>query len=398
MKAAKGNANNSFGPGIAANSTSSGTSAALDETVQERSFWAMLTRRLRFFNTPPNAWIRIPHDQKPKDKDGKITRDPWESYDGYGFDRTPSNMRYAPVINGIKMGKDQELGMPQGNNNEGRFNRYGPPGGNYQLESPNFGVETRNDLPGIGTFDGDPSMWFTGAYYNKFYWWGPDSKYLHFGADMTGGLDNGFGASIQYAANGEWYRGYCPHYFWCYGWCEIIENLDFNRLGHFWCEVETRDAISAIPFYANRRYEKSRTVAGEKEPWPSPDPTEQEFSEGAAPEGKYVNRAYDCREHLVPKEHQSHGGLWGSAMGPSVAHEINNCSANPGEIVRMYKGKGDYYLFSGQMGVAGHPNAPPIADWDQYKARTGQSYDKGVYPNKQPWMYWANAWHIGRSF
>lgn len=391
MKAAKGNANTSFGAGIAANSTSSGNSAALDETVQERSFWAMLTRRLRFYNTPPNAWIRIPHDQKPRDKDGKITRDPWESYDGYGFNRTPSNIRYAPVINGIKIGKDIELGMPQGNNNEGRFTRYGPPGTHYTLEGAKG--EPNNLLPGLGSDPNDPGMWDTGGYYNKYYWAGPDSRYLTSGSDMGGGLDNGGGNSIQFGPNGEWYRGFCPHYFWCYGWCEIIENLDFNRLGHYWCEVETRDATSAIPFYANRRYEKSRTEPGEKEPWPSPDPNEKEFAEGAFPDTKYLNRPFECREHLVPKEHQSHGGLWGSAMGPSVAHEINNCSANPGDIVRMYKGKGDYYLFSGNMGVS----AKPESVTNQVKMNMGTGYDKRINRNA-PWMFWADAWHINRSF
>ena len=372
MKAAKGNANNSFGPGIAANSTSSGNSMSLDETTQERSFWAMITRRLRFYNTPPLAWLRIPNDQKPKDKNGKYVRDPWESYDGFSYDSTPSNiMQDGFDENDIPIYK--EFGIPEGVSTEGRFDRY-----SLYLDAihSNKLRDIGFELPG---FDSATGKWNLMYAFNKYYWLAPESRYYDGSNDLSRLVGSGYYNVRGYQKNDEWYIGHCPHYFWCYGWCEIIEDLDFDRIGHSFCVVDPRPPIQL--YTGCKRREKSKTNPKEYAPIPS-DPTPVNISQ---PPPRYGEP--ECLQHFIPKEHQSHGGLWGSAMGPFPAHEVNNCKALSGSIVRMYKGKGNYYLFE-------NPNIPTQKRSYQnniHDVIVGSPPNANETSNYYPWNIWSSA-------
>jgi hypothetical protein len=329
MKAAKGNANTNFGAGIGANSTSSGTSATLDETVQERSFWAVLTRRLRFYSTPPLAWLRIPNDQKPRDKDGKYIRDPWESYDGYSYDSTPSNLVQTGVDEG---GRPiyEEMGVPNGISTEGRFARYYPQGDTFNRGTWSNDIKSRKSNFVFPEQDPLSVNWNTKYAPNPMYDYPPETAYFngfHTQSQLTY-------TDLSLVQEQEWYVGYCQQFFWCYGWCEIIEDLDFDRLGNAFYNAVYPRIPSAL-----KGSQKTRTS--------KLDPIGLTVEQ----EGYGANLSINCYQNFIPEQHRSHGGLWGSAMGPFPAHEINNELAYSGEIVRMYKGKGEYYLFEASRAI-----------------------------------------------
>ena len=358
MKATRANANTNYGAGMAANSTASGNSIGVDSNIEDRSFWASLTRRLRYFSAPSLAYLRIPNKDKPKERtsvydvveyftgppDGlylgaKATKDtgspyyrnPWESYDGFTYTcmegkHNPHPLQIAAgdgcwdvdhqflTYNSPGYDKNHEYFQPK----ENRYVEYG-------------GAKVAN------------------------YWIDPLLEPLE--ADLV-----------------ERYSGWAPQYFWSYGWAEVIDDFDINR------------SFSPIFNFIPKKFNLNNPESLRREPRPKEknpgikyDPItgepEPEPPNPDGPGGKIEVRHGSCREAGVPRQFMSHGGLYGSAMG-CPAYEVNNCMTFVGQVVRMYKGKGDYYLFNntncpeegGQGWPPNYDSAPYHFWYDTYKA------------------------------
>jgi len=334
LNAVKGAATNFFSGGINANSTSSGNSVNASDLESERSFWAVITRRLRYFSKPSLSYLRISKSERirkfsspttPYDIPGwykvsnglwitdqekspdstaiQLWRNPWDSYDGYVRED----------------GKwDEDLQQPffeRRGTSESRRHYYAPKENRYVEYGPWKGT-----YPGVA----------------------------------AGGNNSNAGTPEW-----EYFCGYCPQFIWCYGWAEIIDALDLTR----------RDSIIApINNYQGRPTPDPRYLSRHPAPWQQ-DPNIQ--FEDTVPKPK----RYYCYLNCAPALYMSHGGEFGNAMAENRAHEVNNGMSVTGSVVRMWKGKGSYHLFSepqypkgsnfympvggdGSFGTSGVENAP----------------------------------------
>jgi hypothetical protein len=85
---------------------------------------------------------------------------------------------------------------------------------------------------------------------------------------------------------------------------------------------------------------------------------------------------YYCYELSIAAEYMSHGGLYGTAMGPNRAHEVNSSKVNVGTVVRMYKSKDNFYLFNS-------PQTP-----------VGRGIGTSTGIENAPYHFWAKAYTI----
>lgn len=275
----------------------------------------MLTRRLRYFNKPSLSYLRIPiaeriqkfseptteydiagwfnpnkgwwlsNEDKPPDLTAvKLWRNPWDSYDGY---KTSS-------------GSWEEKAQYQFWPDQGTKNWY--------FYAP---AEERY-VRGIGGLKGFYAASYAGG--------------------SQGSSPTGTGNSFLPAF--EYFNGYCHNFFWCYSWCELVESLDLRR------------RHSPIFSISNFRYTRPYLTndpnsAVSMQPTLEIDPYPDQPPEVVPPPPPQLQ----CEEYAIADEHMSHGGLYGSAMGLQKAHEVNNCCELVGTVVRMFKGKGSYYLF-----------------------------------------------------
>jgi len=357
MKAAKGNANNSYGPGIAANSTSSGNSVGVEGTQVNHSFWAIITRRLRYFSTPTASWNRIPHSDKPKKrlsvydleevaketlqdnyeypkttfvKDFKYFRNPWISYDGFVHSK---NVQEVDEFGNVSYRYDAAKHFYAGRLATGRGTSDEAPYGRFYPDNSTTG--------------------FFGLAGNEYYVKGAEYRYVGQSAKSLQPLNSqgtGTGTSNSFVPKFDFYTGSCPPYFWCYGWAELTHDIDLQRAGSWFFKFPTRN--NTRPWeYDSLLPPHGGLVFQEGEPPPEPAIT-----------------LYNCQELNVPPMYTSIGGIYGNAMGPLTAHEVNNICTRTGSIVRMSKGEKDYYLFTdvsnprGDKGVNtyGRPNAPKL--------------------------------------
>jgi hypothetical protein len=342
MKAARANANTTYGAGIVANSTASGNSVGVDSDIEDRSFWAALTRRLRYFSAPPMSYLRIPNNQKPKERtsvydvveyftgppDGLYLgakakegsgppyyRNPWESYDGFTYEGIPGIHDMHPLQTAAGDGCWDE---------DHEYLTYGSPG--YDK--------------------------------NHIYFKAKETRYVQMGGSKMSSRWIKPRIEPTETVLIEKFTPYCPQYFWSYGWCELKEDFDINR--------SFSPIFNFIPRNPVMIGGSSGTTSFRREPLP------KEINPGLIidlrtglpdtelnGEGTPSYASPKCNHNNVPQQFMSHGGLYGSAMG-LPAYEVNNCTTLVGQVVRMHKGKGDYYLFNNtncpQEGGEGWPD------------------------------------------
>lgn len=303
--AVKGASNNHFGAGVGGNSSSSGNSFNGDFPAIKKSFWAQITRRLRFFNVPPLSYLRIPDVEKhriPKSvydvayrgSNGVIFhRNPWESYDAY----------VSPVTGVWAEKKENPVAMAN----------VGSSGESYLTQ------------------------------WNSFYWRAKESRYVYYGDqkrlssfNYASEYDQDFLLHAQ-RLEYEHHVGYCPRFVWTYSWCQVIESVNLNRAEHLIFKL-THIRKPRSPEPTSRR----------KEPlymglWPGPDHLHPVNTPASA--GSTRAPVYDCSECNIAIEGVSQGGLVGKAMNGNAAYEVNNCRTLVGSYVRMFFGDGNHFIF-----------------------------------------------------
>ena len=327
----KGTTNTSFSSGIEASSTSSGTSFQVENQETRKSFWAMITRRLRYFNKPSLSYLRISLAERIR----KFSK-PTTTYDVEGL--------YNPT-SGLWI-KDNPKTEDQG------IRLYRNPWDSYD-----------GYIQEDGTWEeANPSSYYPAGWKNDFYYMAKETRYVMDGATKAATPFPSSGTTSRF----EYYCGYCPQYFWCYSWCELVEDINLMRPGQWFFKIDARQP---------RQWEIENMSRH-----PAPiisDPDANTWGEDGPLEPPRL--AYWCREWNVAKEHTSQGGIFGSAMGSNRAHEVNNSVTLTGQIVRMYPGKGSYYLFV-------NPQVP-----------NNRIASKGIRTvNSAPYQFWASSYTLDR--
>lgn len=328
LNAVKGACNNYYSGEIEANSTASGNSSQVQNFEKRKSFWAMITRRLRYFNKPSLSYLRISLSERIK----KFSK-PTTEYDIAGWYKSSNGLwitdqEKSPEPTAIQLWR----------NPWDSYDGYVREDGKWDEMNPYL-------------------FWPLQGQTNSFYYGPKEERYVKTGPQKaTQGLLSPFayeGAPSR-VPEAEYYTGYCPQFFWCYSWCELIEDLDIKR---------RHSPIFSINSFKPPRQWETKWMSRHPAPILQ-DPNQPPYDPDNNPE-VISRQSYLCIEWAVAEEYVSHGGDYGNAMSINRAHEVNNARTLCGTVVRMHKGNGNYYLFNnpqcpagGGAGTQGIENAP----------------------------------------
>ena len=317
LKSAKGNSNTQYGNGIEGSYGSYGNSAQMGNVSERESFWAMLTRRLRYFSRPSLSYLRIPMAEKIQ----KFSQ-PTTEYDIAGW--------YKPNALWIKDGSSspEPSAIQLFRNPWDSYDGYVKGDGTWEEKNPY-------------------QFWPLNGQTNEYYYGPKEERYVQTGAKKgTSGLLNAYAypGSPSRLPEAEYYLGYCPQYIWCYSWCELMDELDLKR---------AHAPIFPVTSFKPPRQWEIKWMSRHPAPIVQ-DPNQPPYDPDNNPE-VILRRAYVCSEWAIAEEFKSQGGAFGNAMAPNRAHEVNNARTLCGTIVRMFRGKGNYYLFNNPQA----PSDPP---------------------------------------